>query len=614
MINLFRSSTYDDIVALTAACHQVFIVQSLFGAVQCAADVMNSGAVTFLHITNLIFPFVGIVGTRDTRRVNWRMLRWPSLYWLAQSLFRAGAVFQDRSLLKGIGLILSLALTIIQWHGMARLWRMVKAREIQGHSFFLNVVVLNKDEVIQGQMSQKVSNKFVGNIAGRLASRVTSEDKFSKKMATNMTEKIREMLDQQGITAEAKVTFRHHNFFVVRLTISSVDVLALIATKTGTEKSSKMEALLERVPCLGTEVESIMALKVANKLMSELPQRMGEQMREKAGLKVEVDAMDPKDEADFLFGMLDELHHEDSGSTTAETPDTDTSTTGWLPGKLMKDKMAAYKESASKIEGPLGMPTPKVAIPFDWTSCQFTCDSFPAALESGMDRDTFEAIMQIINHDLLEPFTKKWGTTLPKKIGSKAAVAAIKAALPIPPVLSIGHTVVQAVMDTRSKNNDWDTAAQVLTEYLDNISGALCPRGVVMKLGTLGKAKAIVMTWPDDLPAPATVEPAVVLEVPPRAAGPASTVSPIDDELAGGEHAQTKQHQSVVSAAPPSQPDKDGYYPGKYLHQFACKIKEAHDKRVEKRENRQQVASGQSSGSALNKPLLSTPTADRSVG
>jgi hypothetical protein len=179
---------------------------------------------------------------------------------------------------------------------------------------------------------------------------------------------------------------------------------------------------------------------------------------------------------------------------------------GWYPGKYLKKAVAKRREEALIVRGPPEMAEPKLGIPFNSISCQFECADGrfpPAPLDGILDPDSFAAILDAINGDVLEPLVKQWGTTLARKVGTKAGVIGIKLMLPIQPPIKIGHTVFTAVRDHKRWVADWASVEPGLAQYLDAVSELL--ERVTIKLGTIGKAKALVLTWPDDLKGPVSL-------------------------------------------------------------------------------------------------------------
>lgn len=320
---VFQKETYENIGKLTVACHSVFFVQSVIGAIGCVVNFYSHSEVSFSNVSGFVVPLFGFANTRDAEHANWRALRWPALFWLGEAIYSLIDVLFDFPSLRILPAMLKLCITSVQWYAIANLWRMQRAAAIQEfNGFYLNVQILNKEEVIREKVAGKIHNPFLGSIASKMANHVVSGENFAAKVADAIAEKVPDIMAQTGITATAKIEWRYENFFVIRISILNVDMPALVASKKGAE-AGKLERILTMVPVAKQQIGAVLAILIAGKMIDILPEKIGNQLREQAGLDVDVECKGPSEEAEFLFRTMDRLRGQEGGGREQRRGDED---------------------------------------------------------------------------------------------------------------------------------------------------------------------------------------------------------------------------------------------------------------------------------------------------
>mmetsp|Transcript_16182 Transcript_16182/g.24540 ORF Transcript_16182/g.24540 Transcript_16182/m.24540 type:complete len:231 (+) Transcript_16182:151-843(+) len=191
-----------------------------------------------------------------------------------------------------------------------------KAKKSVFH-MYLNVLVLNREEVIQKQVKEKVrakqikllrdrpGPKLLRNLAGSLAGKVVTDEKFSAKMGKNLSEKIPNQMAEMGITATAELLYVSGPYLVVVIHLHDIDISQLVEKKSG-EKQSKVVKKIMGVLGKGAEdgLEKLLVKQMGEKLKVKLPKEMKEKMKNEKGLEISIEANGKEDQADYFFDML----------------------------------------------------------------------------------------------------------------------------------------------------------------------------------------------------------------------------------------------------------------------------------------------------------------------
>ena len=181
---LLDPSTYDDAALLSSSCHQVF-------RAQCALNILSlvhallSFSVTASHAFALVFAVIGFAATRTagpgegTGRTDekgplldaglWPLLAAVTLY---MALAQLGAFLSALCALGSLGwaalalVLLKTCITGLQVFAFSRLWLALSTDSLKSRSsFYINILILNRKEVIEDKMKKK-AGKVGGMILG----------------------------------------------------------------------------------------------------------------------------------------------------------------------------------------------------------------------------------------------------------------------------------------------------------------------------------------------------------------------------------------------------------------------------------------------------------------
>lgn len=178
--------------------------------------------------------------------------------------------------------------------------------------FFLNVTLLNKDEVVASKVAEKAGSGIFGRAAAFAANKLISDDKIVENLAEKLIDGVHSATSELGIEAEMEVKFQHGPFVVIRVQVVDVDTLQLILSAKGEEFATNFSTLLVAATSLGLKdtVESRVDDKVFSsinegmmaKFRDLIPQKMATQ-----GVVVECQVASVEDEADLFFDIMSHL-------------------------------------------------------------------------------------------------------------------------------------------------------------------------------------------------------------------------------------------------------------------------------------------------------------------
>eukprot|EP00928_Gymnodinium_smaydae_P000693 TRINITY_DN10269_c0_g1_i1.p1 TRINITY_DN10269_c0_g1~~TRINITY_DN10269_c0_g1_i1.p1 ORF type:complete len:644 (+),score=113.93 TRINITY_DN10269_c0_g1_i1:38-1969(+) len=308
----------------SAECLMHLMAAGVVGSMESLMDISASGilgGVSYMHAANVCFPTFGVlavatgVAGKEAWQADWRHLRWFAAYWSWQCLYCLVAVVAHPRWTSASLLLLKALISAIQWHGILRLSRLARANLIRGQSFYLNLVVLNKEEAIKGKVEETVHKKVrarrLGGFVGKLINKLVSDVRFSSKVALSIVSKIPVVLAANGVIGKAKLEFQYHNLIVVSVSIEEVDVQRMAAKKLDEQMATRFERVLRKMPSfIQREAEDQISSRVIAELLDTMPAVICSRLRTEAGVAVEVEAKKPVEEAVFLFQTLEYFRRE----------------------------------------------------------------------------------------------------------------------------------------------------------------------------------------------------------------------------------------------------------------------------------------------------------------
>lgn len=176
--------------------------------------------------------------------------------------------------------------------------------------FYLNVLLLNKAEIVAAKVAEKAGTGMLGKAAAAMANRVVSDEMVLTAIADALVEKVSSAVEAMGIGCEVEKRMQVGCLVCFKLTVTTIDKLELILKAKGAEFAGSFSRLLVALEELGITdtalqtIDAAIAGKVGEgmkKKMAELvPQRMKEQ-----GLEVEVTACSVEEQGDIFFALAD---------------------------------------------------------------------------------------------------------------------------------------------------------------------------------------------------------------------------------------------------------------------------------------------------------------------
>lgn len=307
--------TYDDPKLLAEACNQVFMIQGGMATLSLVGKLF-SFSLGLSHITLVVMCLVGFFATKEFNPDSWKFVTAPSIYMFFNTISEFFGFFLslDFTFTGLIIILLKTGLGLFQVSAFAVLVRNLQAQSLKGNSFYLNFMILNKEEVLEKKITEKVGKASrLGKFASKIANKGLSEEKFCRNMMTKMQEDIPMKIASKGITAIATGVFSKRNYFVLKITIVAIDLPKMLGDKSkdkeaGLAKSQKVRDILAKLPVfIRTELEYLMNLVIAGGMVKNMPTQMVLDIKEKAGMEVEIVGKDPTQQADFFYELMETI-------------------------------------------------------------------------------------------------------------------------------------------------------------------------------------------------------------------------------------------------------------------------------------------------------------------
>lgn len=176
--------------------------------------------------------------------------------------------------------------------------------------FYLNVLLLNKAEVVSSKVAEKVGMGMLGKAAGSLANRVVSDEKVLNSVGDVLVEKLSAAIETLGIGCAMEKRMQHGCLVCFKVTISTIDKLELILKSKGAEFAASFSRLLVALGELGIEelalpkIDDAIASKVSEGMKERMAELVPQRMREQ-GLEVEVTTCSMEEQAEIFFDLVE---------------------------------------------------------------------------------------------------------------------------------------------------------------------------------------------------------------------------------------------------------------------------------------------------------------------
>lgn len=183
-------------------------------------------------------------------------------------------------------------------------------------AFYLNLVLLNKEEVVNTKVAEKTGlrqGSLLSKAANFAANKMVKDEKILSTLSEKLIEGIHKAVSDLNITATLENKFQQGSYVVIRVQVNDFDTMSLILTAKGSEFASDFATLLVAVNHLG------MADVVSNKVEAKITSMINEGMMKKfsdiiptklaeRGLHVECTTCTLAEQADFFFDTLSKLN------------------------------------------------------------------------------------------------------------------------------------------------------------------------------------------------------------------------------------------------------------------------------------------------------------------
>ncbi|CAE7466907.1 unnamed protein product [Symbiodinium microadriaticum] len=177
--------------------------------------------------------------------------------------------------------------------------------------FYLNIVLLNKDEAVRAQVTAKTGNGIFGKVAAAATNQLVSDESLVNKLSEALTTKVPEGIREMGIRAASRKVFQKKCYVVLRMDIHEVSKMELLRKSKGDEYADKFETLLECLQFIGAghaegTIDETISKKVLDGMMNQFGTMIPEKMAS-AGLAVSCEVKSSADQADFFYEKLQEF-------------------------------------------------------------------------------------------------------------------------------------------------------------------------------------------------------------------------------------------------------------------------------------------------------------------
>lgn len=186
-----------------------------------------------------------------------------------------------------------------------------EGKKIHIDHFYLNLVILNKGEILNEKVKEKAGTGVFARLAGKAANAVISDAKITSTLSAGLVEKLESVTRDMGLDLAFQKSFQRKNFVVIKVTLLHIDKVALLKNVKGKEFADKFELLLGTMNELGLDakvkaIDEGMGDIVIDKLMEKLHETLPVKLEEQ-GVQCDVKTVAPAEQADVFYAALTEL-------------------------------------------------------------------------------------------------------------------------------------------------------------------------------------------------------------------------------------------------------------------------------------------------------------------
>ncbi len=182
--------------------------------------------------------------------------------------------------------------------------------------FFLNIVLLNKEEVVNSKVAEKTgfrSGGFLEKAANFAANKLVKDEKVLSTLSEQLILNVQKAVSELNISATIESKFQQGSFVVIRVQVHDFDTMSLVLASKGADFASSFSTLLVAVEQLGMEdtVLSTVDTKIVSQINEGMMRKFNEMIPLKLGekgLNVDCTTCSPEEQADFFYETLAKLN------------------------------------------------------------------------------------------------------------------------------------------------------------------------------------------------------------------------------------------------------------------------------------------------------------------
>lgn len=185
----------------------------------------------------------------------------------------------------------------------------VKSTEPPCPPFFLNIRLLNKEDLVAKTVQEKAGTGFVGRVAAYAANKMVTDDKIITNLSDTLMDTIKKSVQDMGIQMDVQKRFQQGSFVVIQFQVLDIELLKVLKVAKGEDFAQHFEAFLEAAKGLGLgdtivgkvyeKIYGSLNEGMLNKLSTLVPTKMKEK-----GVEVEIEACTADREGLVFFDIL----------------------------------------------------------------------------------------------------------------------------------------------------------------------------------------------------------------------------------------------------------------------------------------------------------------------
>ena len=177
--------------------------------------------------------------------------------------------------------------------------------------FYLNLVLLNGNDVVKGKVAQKAGTGVFGKVLGGAAAKLITDESLLAKVTATLEEKLKQVTDELGLLLKFEKVFTKKCLTSFRVNLEEIDKATLLLRTKGEEFATAYSTMLGTLVDLGLEeklsiVDERVNERVRSKLMEQLETQIPVKLAEN-GVRCKCSVLGAAEQADYFFDVLKEI-------------------------------------------------------------------------------------------------------------------------------------------------------------------------------------------------------------------------------------------------------------------------------------------------------------------